>query len=89
MDGNISKAGWTFGFVALKGDGSVEYSEPVLVNSGDYTASAQYNVPSDAAKLWMVVAATPTGYLTHLWDENDDNDLQWPYKVRFSNTNPR
>ena len=89
MDGNISKAGWTYGFVTLKGDGSVEYSKPVLVNSSDYMVSSQYDVPSDAAKLWMVVAATPTEYLTHLWDENDDNDLQWPYKVRFSNTNPR
>jgi hypothetical protein len=85
---NAPYAGWTCGFVSLLKDGSVVYSDPTVINSGNYKATLSYAIPANTSKLWMVVAATPTKYLTHLWDEDDTNDTQWPYEVKFSNTSP-
>ena len=78
-----SLAQWRVGFVALMQDGSREYSEPAVVREA---ADISYTVPSGCKKLYMVVAATPTQYMQHLWDEDDDNDEHWPYQVKFTGT---
>lgn len=78
-----SKAGWHCGFVALKHSGEREYS-PAKRFTSDGTVS--YTVPADCAKLWFVVAATPTEYMTHLWDEDNTNDEVMPYSVKFKGT---
>jgi len=80
---NASIAGWRVGFVSLLEDGSREYSDPVAVSS---SADITYEVPSNCQKLWMVVSATPSEYLTHYWDEDDTNDEVWPYKIKLTNT---
>lgn len=33
------------------------------------------------------MSGAPTQHWRHAWDDNDMNDEQWPYKVRFSGTN--
>ena len=78
-----SIAGWNAGFVALMPDGRRVYSESTRVRDA---ADISWEVPAGASKLWMVVAATPETYLQHLWDEDNTNDEQWPFRVRFTGT---
>ncbi|MBP5323649.1 MAG: BACON domain-containing protein [Bacteroidaceae bacterium] len=85
---DASIAGWTVGFVALMGDGTRAYSEPLLIGP-ELSGTARWTVPEGTSKLWMVVSATPAEYMTHLWDENDDNDAQWPYKFSISGALPK
>ena len=80
---DASIAGWNVGFVALMKDGTRQYSECTRVRDN---ADIAYTVPSGADKLWLVVAATPEKYLQHPWDEDNTNDEQWPYRVKFTGT---
>lgn len=84
---NTTQAGWRYGFVALLNDGTRVYSQ---------TASASYNTPNDTLRfeapagckqLWLVVSGAPSVHWRHAWDDNDANDEQWPYQVKFSGTN--
>ena len=43
-------------------------------------------VPSGVQKLYFVVMGAPESYRPHPWDEQELNDEQWPYKVKFGNT---
>ena len=78
-----SIAGWNVGFVALMQDGSRKYSEGTRVRT---SADISWTVPEGTQKLWFVVAATPETYLQHLWDEDNTNDEQWPFRVKFTGT---
>ena len=80
---DASIAGWNVGFVALMKDGTRQYSECTRVRDN---ADIAYTVPSGAEKLWLVVAATPEKYLQHPWDEDNTNDEQWPFRVKFTGT---
>ena len=46
----------------------------------------EFIVPSNCKRLWFVVLGAPSEYSSHEWDEDEANDYQWPYKVRFKNT---
>lgn len=81
-----TKAGWHYGFVALLANGDRIYGEPVFTGS-ELKGSVSWTIPDGTEKLWLIVACTPSRYYTHTWDEDDTNDSQWPYKVRFSGTN--
>ena len=80
---DASIAGWNVGFVSLMQDGSRQYSSCTRVRDN---ADIDYTVPEGASKLWLVVAATPETYLQHPWDEDNTNDEQWPFRVRFTGT---
>ena len=80
---DASIAGWNVGFVSLQADGSRIYSASTRVRDA---ADLTWEVPSGCSKLWLVVAATPETYLQHLWDEDNTNDEQWPFRVRFTGT---
>ncbi len=85
----VSSAGWRFGFVALLKDGNRVYSE---VNSASMTVNAgkgsiDFECPANCDKLWLVVSGAPSVHWRHAWDDNDSNDEQWPYQVKFNNTN--
>ncbi len=86
-----SLAGWRYGFVALKNDGTRVYGdmhslEVSLLNSSPQD-SAVFVCPADCQKLWLVVTGAPKSHWNHAWDEDASNDEQWPYKVKFENTN--
>ena len=70
-------AGWTYGFVALLADGSRAYSTPTLTSG---TASANWTVPAETEKLWLVVSCTPSRYY------GSEQGGTWPYRVRFTGT---
>lgn len=85
---NVNKGGWRFGFVALLKDGSRIYSDVGRLNmSNDPSAALEFAVPANCSRLWLVVAGAPQEHWHHAWDDNNSNDEQWPYQVRFGNTN--
>lgn len=84
---DASKAGWKIGFVALGSDKSTRtYSEaPAYATAATGNkATVEFTVPRDVLYLYAVVTCAPTTYMTHLWDDNNANDVHWPYKVRFT-----
>jgi plastocyanin len=76
------RAGWRYGYVALLENGTRVYGD---MHSGT-TGTANFIVPANCSKLWLVVTGAPNTYAAHPWDENEANDDQWPYKVKFTNT---
>lgn len=83
----ITNAGWRFGFVALTTDGTRVYSD---IGSATYHASTDtlhFETPENCKNLWLVVSGAPRIFSRHAWDDDDSNDEQWPYQVKFNNTN--
>ncbi len=74
--------GWRYGYAALKNDGTREYSD--MFSSSE--AEIEFTIPANVSKLYFVVMGAPTKYVAHPWDEKELNDEQWPYKVKFENT---
>jgi len=79
---DASIAGWRYGFVALSTNGTRSYSTMFSSASGNAT----FTIPVNCSRLWFVVSGAPTRYNPHAWDDNNSNDEQWPYKVKFQNT---
>lgn len=88
---NKNHAGWRFGFVALQNDGTRVYGDmhSLEVSLGKYSPqdTAIFLCPDNCQKLWLVVTGAPKTHWKHAWDDDDSNDEQWPYKVKFENTN--
>ena len=72
---------WRYGFVAIV-NGKPVYAP---MNSGK-EGTATYTIPANTEKLYMVVLAAPDTYTSHAWDDDETNDVQWPYQVKFENT---
>ena len=77
---NMSSA-YRIGFVAVTGDKAV-YGEMAKGKE----AVAEMDVPAGTDKLYLVVVATPTNYERQEWDDDETNDQQWPYNVKFEGT---
>ena len=80
--GSITRAGWRYGYVALLNDGRRVYGEM----NKKMASTVDFTVPENCAKLWFVVAAAPSTYVEHPWDEKESNDDQWPYKIKITNS---
>ncbi len=80
---NVDKAGWRYGLVAYTSDGQSVRGEMGSQQEGAVTLT----VPENCQRLFFVVMGAPTEYWRHPWDDNADNDEQWPYEVSFENTN--
>jgi len=78
----VEKAGWRYGFLAVKSDGSRVYS-PMYAES---ESQVSFNVPSGTAHLWLVVSGAPTEH----WSIGGRNytEEQWPYRFKLTNTEP-
>ncbi len=72
--------GFRFGFVAVKADGTSEYSEMQAGKSG----TASISVPANTESLYLCVLGAPDTYNRHEWDDDMSDDEQWPYTVKFS-----
>lgn len=79
---NVDKAGWRYGFVAYANDGTRTYGN--IESAADGVATL--TVPEGCTRLFFVVMGAPTEHWRHPWDDNASNDEQWPYQVRFENT---
>ncbi|MFT3738517.1 MAG: DUF4859 domain-containing protein [Breznakibacter sp.] len=79
---SLTRAGWRYGYVALLENGQRVYGEM----NRNTSASVGFTVPEGCARLWFVVLGAPSTYSPSAWDEKESNDDQWPYKVKFTNT---
>lgn len=76
------EAGWRFGLVAVKEDGSCVYSESALAVVGK-DASVSLAMPEGTAYLWLTVVATPSRHVDVLeWQA--EILLSYPYRVLIS-----
>jgi hypothetical protein len=48
--------------------------------------TATFTVPADAELLYFVVLGAPTEYRQNEWDDDAKDDDQWPYMVKFNDT---
>jgi hypothetical protein len=82
------KAGWRYGFVAYKKDGTREYGK--VYKEADGTAS--FKVPKNTEYLWLVVSGAPTEHWSvaggRQRQENAPAEEQWPYQIKISGTEP-
>ena len=83
----VNAACWNFGFVAYLRDGSSVYSDMSAVTKRSNIDTVRFEIPANCRYLWLVVSAGPSTHWKHPWDNNDANDEQWPYQVKFDNTN--
>lgn len=74
--------GWRYGFVALKDDKTRVYGQMYSSKEG----TANFEVPAGTTNLYFVVLGAPTEYRQNEWDDDASDDDQWPYKVRFAQT---
>lgn len=79
---NVGKAGWRYGFVAYTQDGQTVYGE----TTRDKEGTATLTLPDGCQRLFFVVMGAPTEHWRHPWDDNAQNDEQWPYEVTFEGT---
>lgn len=79
---NKDKAGWRYGFVAVKEDGNRIYSDTFSKSEG----AATFKLPAGTKYLWLVVSGAPKTHWEHISDGKTDNDEQWPYQIKLSGT---
>lgn len=79
---SLTRAGWRYGYVALLSSGERVYGEMNRKTAADI----EFTVPEGCERLWLVVLGAPSSYQEHAWDELESNDDQWPYTVKFTNT---
>lgn len=77
-----TRAGWRYGYVALLSNGQRVYGDM----NRNSSANVQFTIPTGCTKLWFVVLGAPSTYTSCPWDEKESNDDQWPYMVKFANT---
>lgn len=87
--GKAADRGWHYAFVAIVNDGTVTAGRTVV---SDVATSPEgtltFAVPEKCIRLSLCVVGTPKTYTRHAWDETDSNDLQWPYRVKFTGCHP-
>jgi hypothetical protein len=76
------KAGWRYGFLAVKENGSRVYGKVYSSSTGE----ARFRVPGNTRFLWLVVSGAPTEHWAHDVDGDDKNDEQWPYQIKLTGT---
>lgn len=84
-----SGRGFRAGYVVLKTDGSREYfaeDEIYGTGSGEKSADISFTVPTNAKRMWLVIAPSLQKYVQHQWDDNIQNDDQWPYRFKLQGT---
>lgn len=79
---SLTRAGWRYGYVALLNDGQRVYGDM----NRKTASTVQFTVPANCSRLWLVVLGAPSTYTSCPWDEKESDDDQWPYTVKFANT---
>ena len=79
---NKNNVGWRYGFVAHLYDDSRVYSNAY----GDSQSTVSFVVPDNTQRLYFVVQGSPETYIHSAWDDKETTDAQFPYKVKFTNT---
>ncbi len=74
------RAGWRYGFLAVKKDGSRVYGNVYTRPNGNAT----FKVPAETGYLWLVVMGAPKEH-SPVADKDEDNE-QWPYQIKLKGT---
>lgn len=77
------KAGWTYGFVAVKQNGKRVYGKPNKAVNGD-NPTVSFIVPEDTQFLWLVVTGAPTSHVVYKKDMKEVPE--WPYMIKLEST---
>lgn len=77
------KAGWTYGFVAVKQNGKRVYGKPNKAVNGD-NPTVSFIVPEDTQFLWLVVTGAPNSHVVYKKDMKDV--AEWPYMIKLEST---
>lgn len=92
----VDKAGWRYGFVAYKKDGTREYGKMQKTAEGSTT----FKVPKNTEYLWLVVSGAPTEHWAVSMGRPGGNrnnggeapkptpEEQWPYQFKLTGTSP-
>lgn len=84
----LDKAGWRYGFLAHKEDGSRVYSR--IFSKSE--AVADFKVPAKTRFLWLVVMGAPTEHWIRASTRGQDSKSavaeQWPYKFKLLGSEP-
>jgi hypothetical protein len=88
------KAGWRYGFLASKEDGSRVYGDTFSKSPG----TAEFTVPAKTKFLWLVVSGAPTEHWIHAGRRGGrggastnapvNTTEQWPYQFKLTGTAP-
>ena len=86
---NKARAGWKLGFVAYKKDGTRIYGDIATATLNEPTQTLAFECPTGCAYVWLVVSGAPTSYWTRDWLSWSEESTaeQWPYRVKFHQTN--
>ena len=86
---SASARGFRVGYVFLKNDGTREYYNDGTVHgkgTDEVTEDISAVVPAGTRRMFLVVAPALASYIQHKWDENIQNDDQWPYRFELVGT---
>jgi hypothetical protein len=86
------KAGWRYGFLASKEDGSRVYGDTFSKSPG----TGEFTVPANTKFLWLVVTGAPTEHWIHPGrrgrfggtTNSVPSNEQWPYSFKLTGTEP-
>jgi len=76
----VELAGWRYGFLAVKEDGSRVYGKVYSDSIGD----AKFSVPKNTKYLWLVVSGAPKEHWVK--GRGDNKEEQWPYQIKLTGT---
>jgi hypothetical protein len=80
-----STAGWRWGFVAVKANGTtVRYG--TMSNASD--GEATFALAADETQLYLVVVGAPTTHTSYLWEAGWPKIKRYPYELRIENAVP-
>lgn len=80
-NGGNTAGGWRYGFVAVV-NGTAQYA-PM---HQEQTGNVSYTIPAGTQKLYFIVLGAPEQYKAQVWNDDEQDDEQWPYRVRFGGT---
>lgn len=76
----VERAGWRYGFLAVKADGSRDYGKVY----SDSIGKAAFKVPKDTKFLWLVVSGAPSEHWVK--GRGESKEEQWPYQIKLTGT---
>jgi hypothetical protein len=87
------RAGWRYGFLASKEDGSRVYGDTYSKSPG----TGEFTVPANTKFLWLIVSGAPTEHWIHVGARGGRGanasaaaipNEQWPYQFKLTGTSP-
>ncbi|KUJ62747.1 multidrug transporter [Flavobacteriaceae bacterium CRH] len=82
---NPTQAGWRYGFVTTKTDGTISRYSPMYKTDGE--ASFTLDTATEA-NIFLVVFSAPKVHVNYNMDEGYPKQRRYPYELKIANANP-